>query len=279
MNGRYKVVVAVAGTALALAGRAAALGPGTPAEPDGAAIAPEVAPDKPAAPENGVCRRSYSSGSGLARFAWCFGTDGSINLFEHSAGFEHTGLTEGFCIGNATSTSGRVHGDDPRSGLNPPTYPAPNKVVHTTTDGWWRIEQTFTQVIDTRSIVITMKLTNTSGRTNSGVRLMRYMDADVSGTAGNDQFIAATRSVVATEPKYAFTPRSVRVELIASTTAVPAGSFIFPNYRPLLTDCFSAEGYGTLSLTGDRSMGVMYAPTPVGAGSSFTATFVYRATT
>lgn len=275
MNSMTRVGLAAAAVAvLTVGGVTTAQGSGAPVDP----VAAEV---KPAAPENGVCRKSFGSGSGQTRFAWCFGADGSINQIEHPAGQEHTGVTEGFCLASGSSTfvtHGSVFGDLPRAGLNAPTYPAANKVVHTTTDGAFRIEQTFTQVTATKTVVITMKLTNTSGAPRANVTLTRWIDADMSGTPSNDVFFASTRSAVAAEPKVGIAS-GARLELLPATTGLTAYSLIFDTFRPSLsTACHNEGALTNPSATGDKSMGAEYYVGTVGGGASKTVQFTYRTT-
>lgn len=240
--------------------------------------APVAEAAKPASPENGVCRKSFASGSGVTRFVWCFGADGSINQIEHPAGQEHTGSTEGFCVASSGVVHGQVSGDVPRAGLNPPTYPAANKVVHTTTDGAFRIEQTFTQVTASKSVVITMKLTNTSGSPRQNVVLTRWIDADMAGTPSNDAFFNSARSAVAIEPKAGIGTGS-RLEALAPTTGtVSAWGLLFDTFRPALTLCHNEGALLNPSSTGDKSIGIEYSFGTVGAGVSKTFQIVYQAT-
>ena len=236
--------------------------------------------EKPAAPENGTCKKSFSSGAGVTRFAWCFGSEGAINQIEHSAGLEHTGVREGFCIASDSTINGVMPGGTSTSiGLRPPTYPSPTKVVHTTTDGVWRIEQTFAQTPATKSITITMKITNTSSTVRTQVNLLRFMDADMSNSASDDQFWASSRSVVAIQPTIGLSLLSARLELMPATTNVEALHYIYTGFTPVLnSNCHNEDSALTPNASGDRSMGVNYGLGNVSPGASKTVQFVYRVT-
>lgn len=251
----------------------AAQGSGASAPAEGEVPEAEAA-EKPV-PENGPCRRIFSSGTGVNRFAWCFSPDGSINAVEHPQGKEHTGLYEGYCVWSNGATHGIMRsGGSGNSGLNAPTYPAANKVVHVTSNGVWRIEQTFAQVIATRSINITMKFTNTSGVRQDQLYVTRFIDADMSNTASDDQFSVFRDSITAVQPN------NVRLDLLASPVAV--GSFIYPSYTPLLgAECRDAAAFvWPWNATGDRAMGLNYwLGDGIAPGASKTLVYTYRVTT
>ena len=228
------------------------------------------------APESSNCKKTFSSGAGLTRFVWCFSSDGNIVKLEHAAGLEHVRIgsfLEGFCISSNSATHGESKGDNGNVGLNPPTYPSPTKVVHTTIDGVWRIEQTFAQTAATRTVRVTMKVTNTSGTAQANVFLTRWIDADMSNTTGGDVWVSGLRSVSVSEPG------SSRLELMAGNTAyATVNTMIFAGALPTLNQfCFDpvADGVNTAGAS-DRSMAILQQLETVSPGASKTAIFEYR---
>jgi hypothetical protein len=221
------------------------------------------------------CKKTYNSGAGLTRFSWCFSNDGNVVKIEHSAGLEHVrigGYYEGFCVSSNGVQRAQSFGDLANVGLNAPTYPSASKVQHTTTDGVWKIEQTFAQNTGQKQITITMKLTNTSGVQQNSVFLTRAVDADMSNTTGSDDFSAGSRSVMANEPG------SSRLELLPTSTNFTVNSMIYPGVLPVVNQfCYDPASDAVNSATGgDQSMGVLYQLGSVLPGGSKTAKFVYQ---
>ena len=95
-----------------------------------------------------TCRKTFSSGSGASRFAWCYSNDGNIIHLESPAGQEHIfqgDIIEGYAI---CSSPNGVEGFDAaefKSGFKPPTYPATNTVQVDTTNNNWRLKMVFSQ--------------------------------------------------------------------------------------------------------------------------------------
>lgn len=274
MHTRTRVLSAlVVGAVLTVGGVTVAQGSGASAPGDAEIPAAEGA-EKPA-PENGTCRKSFSSGNATySRFAWCFSNDGSISQLENYGGLEHTGNYEGYCVWSNNAIHGIVRGAPGTLGLNSPTYPAANKVVHVASDGVWRIEQTFAQVVATRSINISMKFTNTSGVRQDGLVVTRFIDADMSGTPGDDQFSAFGASVVAVQPNRA------RLELLSDPPFT--SGLIYPTWVPVLNhQCSDVNSYNwAYNATGDRAMGLkIYLGDGIAPGASRSTVFTYRVTT
>ena len=220
------------------------------------------------------CKKTYNSGAGITRFSWCFSNDGNVVKIEHSAGLEHVAngaLTEGFCLSSNFAIRAESYGSYGNSGLNAPTYPSASKVAHTTSDGLWKIEQSFAQTTATKSITITMKLTNISGVLQEAVYLNRFVDADMSGTFEND-FSSGLRSVEATSPG------SARLELLPTSTNFYTYAMLYGNSLPTNNEyCYDSPSDANLSLTGiDGMMAVLYELGNVPAGASRTVKYVYQ---
>jgi len=226
-------------------------------------------------PSSTNCKETFNSGAGITFFSWCFSDDGNVLKIEHSAGLEHVRIgafTEGYCVSSNSVQHGLSGGAIGNTGLNPPTYPTLKQVVHTTTDGVWKIEQTFAQTTGTKLITITMKLTNISGVQQNSVFLTRFIDADMSNTVGSDDWSSGSRSVAATEPG------SARLELLPTSTNFVVNNMIYPGAAPVNNQfCYDPASDGTVSASAsDRSMGVLYQLGTILPGRSKTVKYVYQ---
>ena len=149
-----------------------------------------------------TCRKTFSSGSGASRFAWCYSNDGNIIRLESPAGQEHIfqgDIIEGYAI---CSTTNGVEGYDAAefaSGFKPPTYPATNTVQVDTTNNNWRLKMVFSQDTGSKIARVEMTLTNRTAFTINGVRLSRFVDFDIDNTASGDRWDKTNSSVVAIE--------------------------------------------------------------------------------
>ena len=230
-------------TAVLATGGVSALASGAPPA-DPPAVPATDAGDQGSGPDalSSNCKKTFASGAGLTRFVWCFSNDGNIVQLEHSAGLEHVRIgsfLEGFCISSNNVNHGESKGDGGNVGLNPPTYPSPTKVVHTTTDGAWKIEQTFAQTTGTKTAKVTMKVTNTSGVAQSSVFLTRWIDADMSNSTGGDEWVSAGRSVSVSEPG------SSRLELLPGNATYTTNTMIFAGALPALNQfCYDPPADG-----------------------------------
>lgn len=144
------------------------------------------------------CHKEYASGTGNATFSWCFSGQGTINRLVSPPGYSHV-FAEGFAVCSASRVHGWAYDVSSGSGLGAPTYPAANKVRHQTTDGKFRIEQTFTQDATNKSIFVTVKLTRLGTGTLNNVKFSRMIDFDLNGSAPGDNWIQSYASVLATE--------------------------------------------------------------------------------
>jgi hypothetical protein len=174
-----------------------------------------------------TCRKTFSSGSGASRFAWCYSNDGNIIHLESPAGQEHIfqgDIIEGYAI--CSSTHG-VEGYDAAefaSGFKPPTYPATNTVQVDTTNNNWRLKMVFSQDTGSKIARVQMTLTNRTAFTITGVRLSRFVDFDIDNTAPNDRWDKTNSSVVAIESNgvtaTAVTPVSRQIVIEAESDLV-----------------------------------------------------------
>lgn len=269
------------GTALALAialttGGAALANSGPPSEPP--PIPEYNAGNQPDGPDALAtnCKRTYTNGSGVSAFNWCFSDDGNVVMLENSAGLEHIDIgtvTEGWCVSAGHSKRGQTNGQDPNFGLGNPIYTNTTKVAHRTTDGKLRVESGFGQSPANNKITITMKVRNVGTSPLNNVYLTRFVDADMSNGTDGDVVISGSRSVAA------MAPGSSRLELIPNDTKYFANSMIFNDFIPVLDeDCYNATADTTTELLtpGDRSMAVQYQLGTIFPGEDKQAKFVYR---
>lgn len=273
---RVAAALAVVGLTTAAGATAARMNEAPP--PNDPVIAAVDSGDQPTGPaqRSTNCKKTFSSGSGINLFSYCFSNDGNIVSIENSDGLEHVAngtITEGWCVSSGGVMRGATYGAGANFNLDPPFYPNARKVVHRTSDGVLRVEQTFGQSAGNRIITIIMKVKNTTPNFISDVYVTRFIDADIGNTTGGDVWVSAGRSVAALEPGVA------RLELIPSTTSETANSMIYSSFFPSLDDlCYDFDADNTTEvLTGsDRSMGVLYQLGTVGPGMTKTVRFAYR---
>jgi hypothetical protein len=125
--------------------------------------------------------------------------------FESPAASEHIRngtILDGYAICSSAGTEAVDYaaGTTGETGFNPPTQqPAANTVRRTTTGGRFLLTMVFSQSTGEKFAKVTMSLKNTSGASIAGVRLSRFVDFDIDGTASGDRFDRTTHSVVAIE--------------------------------------------------------------------------------
>ena len=226
-------------------------------------------------PEANNCAKTFSSGTGDNRLSWCFSNDGNIVQMEHPQGVENVRIgsfTEGFCLSSNNVKRAESFGSLPNFGLNPPVISlGTNKVKHTTIDGSWRIEQTFSQQPALKQITVVMKLFNLSGVAQNSVFLTRVVDADMANSTDQDLFVPGQRSVLAAQPG------TNRLKL-ATTSSARTNTMIYPNAVPVNnTFCYNPEAdTSSSSGPGDRSMGLLARAPTVPVGGNATVTFTYQ---
>jgi hypothetical protein len=134
----------------------------------------------------------------------CFSDHGNVSRFTSPGGFEHIALGfigEGYALCSSTA----IHGYDAgamEGGFGRPTIVQPKgpntfplTITRDTTDGFFRLQQVFSRDTAEKDVTITMKLTNLTGSTVSGVQVVRYFDGDIDNGAGGDRYAQTTDSV------------------------------------------------------------------------------------
>ncbi len=222
------------------------------------------------------CRVNYSNGSGSDLLEWCFSDDGNITKLEHGDGLEHVRngtIIEGWCVAAAGTKRGQTNATSANITLSAPSYPSPDKVRHNTADGDLRVESRFSTSPGNKQIVVKMNVRNNTGAPLNNVFLTRFVDADVSNDAINNEWTSTMRSVTAHQPG------SAMLQLFPKTDDFNANSMLFSGFNPSLDDdCYNATADGTFTNTGDRSMGVMYQLGTIFPGQTKTVQYIYRIT-
>lgn len=227
------------------------------------------------------CFSTHTTGSGASLLKVCFSRGGNLVLFESPAAAEHVRVTpviEGWAICSA----GGVHGWDAaesEAGLGAPTVSQPSgpntfplTVTRTTVDGIFRVEQTFTWNIAGREVKVAIKVTNLSATARAGVRVSRYVDADVCGDAGDDRWARTADSVWAWEDG----PSAQGLELVWLTpgfpheTAVEAAATFVPG------GCDAAAPSATPTPPTDAVGRLTYTIGTLAPGASASASVIYR---
>ena len=155
-----------------------------------------------------TCFSTHTFGSGRTFMKICITEDGNLLQFESPSSQEHifnsAPVGEGYVL-CSPSGAGGVHGFDSaglESGFGDPTITQPNgantfplTIVRDTTDGDFRLAQTFSRDTGEHDVSITMKLTNISGSTRSLVKLHRYFNGNISNDGNADIFDKSEDSV------------------------------------------------------------------------------------
>lgn len=131
------------------------------------------------------CFSSYTNGSGPTLLKFCVSQNGTIPQFESPATSQELVAEEGYAVASQCGTTSAVtHGAD--AGINeggfnvpvitqvngPNTFPL--TITRTTTDGVFKLTQSFGRNNAEKSVSITMTLKNLSATTVPNVLLTRY---------------------------------------------------------------------------------------------------------
>jgi hypothetical protein len=150
---------------------------------------------------NTACHTTLTSGAGLNFMKICISNHGNLVQFESPAGFEHIRLTdigEGYIACSAVPNAGideLARGFDAgfaESGFGAPTISQPNgpnslplTITRSTTDGIFRLTQTFSRDAAEKDVTITMTLRNISASAQQKVLLSRYFDGDIDNSTSD----------------------------------------------------------------------------------------------
>lgn len=166
-------------------------------------------PPTPSIDDSGACQSTYSFGSGLTAFTTCITADGNVAQFlvgGEGGPYEHIrvgDVTEGYTLCNAGATArydaaGGTEGGFGAPTINQPGGPGtfPLTITRSTADGQLALQQRFTASA-TRTVTIKMAVTNTSAVSRTGVRVARFVDADIDNDGVHSTFIRTRRATTA----------------------------------------------------------------------------------
>jgi hypothetical protein len=143
----------------------------------------------------------HGKGSGAARIDVCVSSHGNVSSFQIGGGPDHIN-SEGYVICSHAWDQGTGE-----AGFGEPTTSQPNgpntfplTITRSTTDGAFRLEQSYKLDQPNGQFIVTNKLTNTSGATLYNVDFLRSVDVDAEGTYSNDIGDATTDSASVHEP-------------------------------------------------------------------------------
>lgn len=227
-----------------------------------------------------ACFSKHTSGGSSVPFKICISAHGNLVRLE-SAGEEEIRvgeIGEGYavCSGAGPTLHGFDAGFD-EAGFGPATItqPAANTfpltIKRDTTDGIFRVVQTIDWRPEEREVSITMRIKNLSNTARNNVRLIRYFDGDMNGTAGNDDYQGTTYSAYAFEHGFPYSVLSL-TGLTAGVPFVAGGSLPRAFWDP--HDCNPSPFEDN---PGDGVGWVTYNVGTIGAGQSTSVDLVYRA--
>ena len=155
--------------------------------------AAQAMPHRP--PSIADCVFTFTSGADNTFLKFCVTATGNVTVFESPAGQEHIAVgVDGEGYGLCDVNSKVAYFDYAERGdsmtWGPPTVVSQNAtsvtIARTTTDGFWTLTQTFTQVAGASpSAKIAMTLTNNTTK-NKVAALLRYADVDAAGVSLNN---------------------------------------------------------------------------------------------
>ena len=221
--------------------------------------------------EAGGCITSGSASLGTY-FRTCTSSFGSLTAVTGQSGFTNMG-SEGYAI--CAGTTKAVESGVGDVGFNDPTTSTPSSNVRTTTDGRFRLTQSFTRDTLEKAIIITMTIRNQSAAAIPNVYVARFFDGDMANTPSGDKFAATRRSVFAHQD---YANDGLSLTAITFNLGVQTDIVSFINHSPLADGCFTTDAVYPVTPTGpgDWVGWVTYFLGTINAGASKIVKFVYR---
>lgn len=229
------------------------------------------------APTFGNCKKSYTSGAGATKFAWCFTTAGSVRGLEHPAGVLNiAAIVDGFCL--AAPGVGSYVSQSLAPTLQAPTYPNATSVAHKTIDNKFIVTESFAQTTASKTVTVTMKVQNVSGVAQP-LALTRIADFDAGGSFDTNVYTQTGRAVLASEPGVS------TAVLAAATTGLPVKTLTIPfdtadeiSVTALDGDCDNPAGDANVGPSGplDQMAAVRYDLGTLNNNVTKTVKFTYQ---
>src|SRR4051812_29407330 len=143
-------------------------------------------------PQSTGCFSQHESGGSRTRLVVCFSIHGNVTSWISPAGHQHLGLhEEGYVLCAGGDNFNYFDAGSAESGFGGPTVTQPGgantlplTIERTTTDGRFRLRQTYDVDPAEHDVTITMTVTNLSGDTQNVV-LGRYFNANISNATDN----------------------------------------------------------------------------------------------
>lgn len=230
----------------------------------------------------------FTNGSGQRFMQVCVSSDGNIVRFESPANSEHIALgtiLEGYQLCDNFFTGKPVlHGYDlgfGESGFGTSNITQPNgpdtfplTIRRTTTDGIYRLIQTFGRDTLEREFTVTMTLRNLSASPRSNVGLVRFLDGDVDNDSGDDIY---DHSATSAWGRDAGSFRAFGFGALTSGSGITRGTSVesFSGRFNNPGMCGVADS-SVPTAPGDFVGNVQYLFSSIGAGGSRTVEVVYR---
>ena len=222
--------------------------------------------------EAGGCITSGSASLGTY-FRTCTSSVGSVSQVTGQSGVTNIG-SEGYaiCAGTTHAVESGAVGD---VGFNDPTTSTASSNVRTTTDGRFRLTQSFTRDALEKEIIITMTVRNQTASAIANVYVARFFDGDIAGTPEGDKYSATNRSVFAHQD---YANGGLALSALTFNFAMQTAIVAFNNHAPLTDGCFTRNAVFPVTPTaaGDWVGWITYYLGTINASASKIVKFVYR---
>jgi hypothetical protein len=260
----------------------------------GAAMAQSEQPEQTnkdaESPQANACSsaRTFTYASGAQKFAFCITDHGNIRNLEFPATFKQINNREGYVLCNGTVTNG-FDAAIAEDGFGLPTIKQPGgphklplTITRQTTDGKFKLTQTFDWNGPEKEVLITMAVKNISASSINSIALARYFDGDMNNQGDDDYYDSGPDSVWGRE---ATEKKSVRYGLALTAQsfnfAHEAYTEFYSDWSPYgsthdATTCYPNAAVPGLTLLGDYVGRLTYKLGTIGPGATKTVKIIYR---
>ena len=223
--------------------------------------------------EAGGCLTSGSASLGTY-FRTCTTAVGTVSAITGQSGVTNL-ASEGYGI--CTRATRAIEVGYSNFGFNAPTSSTVSSNVRTTSDGRFRLTQSFTRDTVAKELVITMTVRNLTTSVIEDVKVARFFDGDIAGSATGDRYSATDRTVFAYQDS----------DYLRDGIALSARTFNFDthpeivpfdDFVPVLSGCFGGGilPANTTPAPGDWTGWMTYFIGNLNAGATKIVKFVYR---
>jgi hypothetical protein len=235
-----------------------------------------------------TCFSTYISGTGPTYLNFCISQDGNIASFESPRFSTELVGEEGYAVASKCGTlTATTHGADAgfaEGGFGTPTIVQPNgsntfplTIMRDTTDGVFRLKQSFSRDTTEKDVTITMTLTNLSTSAVSNVFLTRYFTDGLF--ISFNRFARSFDSVWGWDG-YGFSLTDLTFATTHSTVVQTRNSWLSGGTGGLGDGCVTTSAVDTDTASGQLTNGwagrVVYQLGTMNAAASKTVKVVYR---